>query len=276
MFVVKNGISFHAQVLGPRPEDAGNRHGEVPLESEKQNDVQQSIPPSSVVMLHGLLVGSLASWYFTAAPALARSRRVFLYDLRGHGKSEKTLSGYSVAAMANDLAALSESFDSNAMDVVGHSFGALVALRFALNHPSRVRKVVLVEAPLPPSSFREIDQFLMRSPEEMAAALPEQWRAMTGGGRRGSRFAESLKFLIGESSLVNDLKAEVDIADSELRGFEKEVLCVYGERSSCRPVGDRLVRAFPKGKLVVLDGGHYLHLDKTAELTDHIVEFLNG
>ena len=51
-------------------------------------------PP--VVMLHGLLVGSLASWYFTAAPALASRHRVRMYDLRGHGRSAPARTGYDL------------------------------------------------------------------------------------------------------------------------------------------------------------------------------------
>src|SRR5262249_25639953 len=108
MDVVARSVRFHTQELG-----AGER--------------------PSVVMLHGLLIGSLASWYFTAAPALAERRRVLLYDLRGHGRSERTADGYDVATMASDLAELAAPFDARPIDLVGHSFGALVALRFALD-----------------------------------------------------------------------------------------------------------------------------------------------
>src|SRR5438552_3613592 len=120
MDVVVNGVTFHTQELG-----AGER--------------------TSVVMLHGLLLGTLAAWYFTAAPALASARRVLLYDLRGHGRTERTRDGYDAGTMARDLAALAARFDERPVDVVGHSFGALTALRFALDHPERVRRLVLVE-----------------------------------------------------------------------------------------------------------------------------------
>ncbi|MGH7285457.1 MAG: alpha/beta fold hydrolase, partial [Polyangiaceae bacterium] len=55
----RNGVALHVQRLGENG--------------------------SPVVMLHGLFVGSMASWYFTAAPALAEKHRVLLYDLRGNG-----------------------------------------------------------------------------------------------------------------------------------------------------------------------------------------------
>src|SRR5689334_20350545 len=108
------GVSFHVQELG----DGAGR------------------PP--VVMLHGLLLGSMASWYFTTAPVLAAGRRVMLFDLRGHGLSGRPKDGYDVATMAGDLGALVEARFGAAdgpVDLVGHSYGALVALRFAIDHP---------------------------------------------------------------------------------------------------------------------------------------------
>jgi pimeloyl-ACP methyl ester carboxylesterase len=252
MQVLANGVTFHTQEIG-----AGERPG--------------------VVMLHGLLIGTLAAWYFTAAPALGRERRVLLYDLRGHGRSERTPAGYDVATMAADLAALAGPFDSRPLDLVGHSYGALIALRFALDHPERVRRLVLVEAPLPPSSFHELDTFTAQSPEQMIGALPDELRAFVAqGGRKAARLLESIRFLVADCSLMADLRAEADIADAALARLACPVLCVYGSQSSCRPVGDRLARVLPQARLEVLAGGHYLHLDAAAELTRLMAEFLDG
>ncbi len=252
MDVVANGVRFHAQQLGE-----GSR--------------------APVVMLHGLLVGSLAAWYFTTAPALAADRSVLLFDLRGHGRTERVTTGYDVATMAGDLGALAEGLGQGPIDLVGHSFGALVALRFALDHPDRVRRVVLVEAPLPPSKFDELESFAARSPAEMIAALPGDLRAfLAQGGRKAARLLESIRFLVEDATMVADLRAEPDIPDADLARLDRPVLCVYGDRSSCRAVGDRLARVLPRGRLEVLSGGHYLHLDATSDLTRVIVEFLDG
>jgi pimeloyl-ACP methyl ester carboxylesterase len=240
--IAANGVALHVQDIG----DSGTR----------------------VVMLHGLLIGSAAAWYFTSAPVLAHRHRVRVYDLRGHGMSEHASSGYGVRSMASDLAAL---VDDDSVDLVGHSWGALIALRFALDHPARVRRLVLVEAPLPPSSVTEIAAFLEGG--DLAAALPAQLRV---AGRRAERLVRSLSRLVLDTSLVDDLRAERDPDPRELAGLRCPTLLVYGDRSSCAPGGRKLAEAIPGARHVTLAGGHYLHLDARDALTDHIAEFLDG
>jgi len=231
-------------------------------------------PP--VVMLHGLFIGTLASWYFTAAPVLARERRVLLYDLRGHGKSDRPANGYDVATMAGDLDAILTAVHAAEVDLVGHSYGALVALRFALDRPERVRRLCLVEAPLPPSRFRELEEFAARTPDAMVTALPEGLRAVVvGGGRKAARLLESLDFLATKTSLLSDLGREPDLDDATLGRLRCPVLCVYGDRSSCRAVGERLARVVQGARLEILSGGHFLPLEAPGPLTRTLAEFLD-
>jgi pimeloyl-ACP methyl ester carboxylesterase len=249
-FTAHDGLMFHTQELG-------------------------SGPPA--VMLHGLLVGTLASWYFSAAPAVARTHRVLVYDLRGHGRSERAAHGYDVATMAGDLEAVAGGFTREPMALVGHSYGAVVALHFALAHPERVRKLVLVEAPLPPSRLEELHGFLERPPAEMLEALPGVLRAAVArGGRQALRLIEGLRFLATESSLVSDLRRAQDMADEVLATLRCPVLCLYGARSSCRPTGERLGRVIPGARLITLDGGHFLPLESPRALSACITEFLDG
>lgn len=248
--VDRNGVTFHTQRLG----EAG--------------------PP--LVMLHGLVVGSLASWYFTSAPPLAKSHRVLLFDLRGHGLSSRPATGYGVRSMAQDLAALLEEFGDEPVRLVGHSFGALVALRFALDHPGRVTKLALVEAPLPPSRLGEVAAFLGRPAAELTSSLPAPLQAALGAGKRQAlRFVEQVRAL-GQTSLPADLEAERDVPDEELGRLDAEVRCFYGTASAVLPVGERLAAVIPGASLRTLPGGHYLPLEAPAELTAGLVEFLDG
>jgi pimeloyl-ACP methyl ester carboxylesterase len=244
-----NGLALHTQVLG-----AG--------------------PPAA--MLHGLLVGSLASWYFGAAPRLARSHKVLLFDLRGHGRSAPAPSGYDVETLSRDLEALLDDFDPRPVLLVGHSYGALAALRFALRRPDRVAKLALVEAPLPPSSLAELRSFLSRVPADMAAALPPELQgALAAGGRRAAGLLRQLGAL-SQSTLLADLAAETDVPDGELAQIVCPTLLVYGDRSSLRPVGERLARRIPDARLEILPGGHFLPSEAPGLLSEALEKFAHG
>ncbi len=256
-FVQHNDLSFHTQVLGTG---------------------------APVCMLHGLLVGSMTTWYFTAAPRLARTHRVLLYDLRGHGRSSRPRSGYDLETMASDLEVLLESFappDGPPVTLVGHSYGALTALRFALRHPGRIARLALVEAPIPPSQAGDLGAFISRGPEEMARALPSILsETVQRGGRAGARFIEQVRFLATETTLLDDLAQErgFDPAAQSpaAAAFRAPVLCIYGDRSSCLPAGEQIARAIPGAQLVILPGGHYLPVEASQAVADELERFCRG
>jgi len=246
--VERQGVSLHVQLLGSGP----------PL-----------------AMLHGLLVGSMATWWFGAAPKLASAHRVLLSDLRGHGLSSFAPSGYDLDSLSEDLGALLPLAGDGPATLVGHSWGALVALTFALAHPERVARLVLVEAPLPPSRLAELDAFLAAPADAQLASLPQTLRAtVEGTSRRGKKALAQLARLIGETTLVADLRAQPDFDDARVAQLACPVLLVYGDRSSCLKAGERLARTLPRAELVTLAGGHFLPAESGPALAALLEERL--
>jgi pimeloyl-ACP methyl ester carboxylesterase len=107
----------------------------------------QSGEGPDVVLVHGL-GGNLAGWHINLVPELQRDHRVTTYDLRGHGRSDGPPSGYTTRDMAEDLAGLLGELNISRARVVGHSWGADIALHFALAYPQMVSNLVLIEAAL--------------------------------------------------------------------------------------------------------------------------------
>jgi pimeloyl-ACP methyl ester carboxylesterase len=239
-------------------------------------------PP--VVMVHGMLLGTLASWYLTVAPALASRHRVVLYDLRGHGLSDRVPTGYDVATMTDDLEAVIEEVVREPAVVVGHSYGGVIALELALRRPEHVRKIVVVEAPLPASRLEELDESFRQtlaaandrqSQDAALEMLPDVMRERLAGGRRRERFADSMRFL-ATSTLYYDMRREEDIPDAVLARLDLPLLAIYGTRSKLRTVGARFAHAVPGARLVELEGGHFLPLEQTGAVAAAISEFVDG
>jgi pimeloyl-ACP methyl ester carboxylesterase len=249
---VEEGVTLHVQVLGQGP---------------------------PVVLLHGLLIGNMTTWFFTAAPELAKTHRVILFDLRGHGMSTRPRTGYDLETMSRDLEKVIDEVAGGRAMVMGHSYGAAVALTLAARARGRekVTRLAVVEAPLPASHLAELSAFTSVAPEEMLNALPPELRAVvTSGGRRARRFVDGVVALAKDTSLLADLGRAADVSDDALRALSQPVLAVYGTRSSIRNVGDRLARTIPGAELVTLEGGHFLPLEAPHALVPHLTRFAHG
>lgn len=232
-----------------------------------------------LVMCHGLVTANLATWYLSAAPALARHYQVVLYDLRGHGKSDLTSTGYDLDTMSRDLANVIAAYQpkstkSAQVILVGHSYGALVALHHALLHPRSVAALALIDAPLPAAryiypSFDGIDSPAL----DMQFVAPAEQQP-TPASRRELRERTRLEFLSLHSSLRDDLRASVDVPDARLQSLQIPTLCLYGRRSDCAAAGERLAKLLPRGELRWLDCDHFIPTRAPTEMTQQLLSYL--
>lgn len=89
--------------------------------------------------------------------ALHKLGRTVLYDHRGHGESTNTGNPehYTFEQLSADLLAVLDALGIESCDLLGHSMGGMVVLRFALAHPDRVRSLVLMD-----TSSRVPDRFV--------------------------------------------------------------------------------------------------------------------
>src|SRR5919199_4949484 len=94
-----------------------------------------------LVLVHGL--GGAATNFADLAPALARSRRVLVPELPGHGGSAPLPAAPSLSPFADAVGDLMLREGMASAPVVGHSLGGLVSLRLALRRPADVSALVL-------------------------------------------------------------------------------------------------------------------------------------
>lgn len=96
-----------------------------------------------VLLIHGL--GSSTEDWEPQLRALSRYR-VLTYDVRGHGRTSKPRAPYSVRQFADDAAALLAHLGVTAAHVVGISMGGMIALQLAVDHPTAVRSLTIVNS----------------------------------------------------------------------------------------------------------------------------------
>ena len=230
------------------------------------------------------------------ADVLSGHLRVIRWDQRGSGRSERR-GPYSVARSAADLDAVRANFGLAKTALLGHSWGATLALRYALDHPDRVSALVYVSgvglgwawrepfqremaARLGPHQSR-IDE-LRASGEDREVAIV-QWSAEFSEGREHAEQMATPWFAINHDC-YREIWAELertwheDELVAECRGLDIPVLIIDGTRDP-RPrwAVDSLEQALPAVTRVILPGaGHMPWLEEPQEFSRHLLDFLGA
>ncbi|RAK58557.1 alpha/beta hydrolase [Phenylobacterium hankyongense] len=101
----------------------------------------------AVVLLHGY--GETGDMWAPMAADLARDHTVVVPDLRGMGLSSHPAGGYDKKTQGGDVAGVLDALKIQRADLVTHDIGNMVGYAFAAEHPDRVTRFVLMDAPLP-------------------------------------------------------------------------------------------------------------------------------
>jgi pimeloyl-ACP methyl ester carboxylesterase len=97
-----------------------------------------------LVFIHGL--GSRAVDWRSQVDHFSSRFQVITYDVRGHGASQKPPPPYSMRLFASDAKALLDHLDIESACVVGISMGGMIAFQLAVDHPSAVDAMVIVNS----------------------------------------------------------------------------------------------------------------------------------
>jgi pimeloyl-ACP methyl ester carboxylesterase len=101
----------------------------------------------AVILLHGY--GETGDMWAPMVADLARDHTAVVPDLRGLGLSAKPRGGFDKKTQAIDVAGVLDQFQIDRADLVTHDIGNMVGFAFAALYPERVRRFVLIDAPIP-------------------------------------------------------------------------------------------------------------------------------
>lgn len=239
-----------------------------------------------LALVHGVS-SRLEGWDGVVA-ALGGRFRTLRYDQRGHGQSEKVPGPYELADLVADLAGLLEAVGERRCHLAGYSLGGLVAQGFALAHPDRLDRLVLVstvagrtaaERERVMERYRMVEhgiagehfqnsvsrwyteEFQRRHPEAIAAAAEENRRMDPGC------YAAAYRVL-----------ATADLAD-RLGEIRRPTLVVTGEHDvgSNTRMARLMAERIPGARLEILPGMRHAILAEVPERVAALIEaFLAG
>jgi pimeloyl-ACP methyl ester carboxylesterase len=240
--------------------------------------VQQIGPPGAptVVCVHGILTDSLASWYFTIAGALADAGlRVVMYDLRGHGRSDRPPTGYRLDDFVADLAALLDELAvTGPVYLLGNSFGGTVAFGLAIQRPDRVAGVAFIESePATPEWAAKMATNLARARTDLARPEAYPWITVRYGVRT-TRLARGAARILATTTLATDLPASTVPSTVDVRC---PVLAIYGAKSDLAAQAPWLTARLARCTTAVVPGQeHSVLIEVPDTVRDLVLSWLRG
>jgi pimeloyl-ACP methyl ester carboxylesterase len=182
-----------------------------------------------LILLHGGI--GAGAMFAPILPALTEGRRVITVDLQGHGGTADVDRPLRADLMADDIAALIGALGLEQVDLMGYSFGGMVALRTAIQHPALVRRLVLVSI-----AFRRDGSHpeVVAAMEQMspAAAEPMRQSPLYAQYARLAPRVEDWPVLIGKISEA--LKVDYDWT-ADIDRVTAQTLLVFADADSIRP-----------------------------------------
>lgn len=182
-----------------------------------------------LLLLHGGL-GAI-DMFGRVLTELAEERRVIAVELQGHGRTALGDRPIRYRDMADDMAAILEQLDQPEVDVVGYSMGGGVGLRFAIQHPEQVKRLVLVSTGFSREGlYPEMIPLQEQISAEMAGAMKDtpMYRTYRKLAPNPENFPELL-------DRMGDLMRKPYNWRDEVKALNMPVMLVYGDSDMFRP-----------------------------------------
>ncbi len=261
-----------------------------------------------VVLIMGL--GADHMGWFLQIPALTEAGyRVLAFDNRGVGQTDKPAGPYSIEQFARDTAGLMDAVGMKRAHIVGVSMGGMIAQKFALLYPERVRKLALCAtlAKLDPEAHGPRSREILGVGQDAKTAEAfmrdaDMTRLWLGGGDPDRLFDVVLPILFSPAfietnrGLIESMagmaanfappieafmrQSEAALSHDaldELHKIRAETLVLVGRDDVLTPMrySEQLAHAIPNAHLTVIDAaGHGFNIERVAEFNAALLGFL--
>lgn len=240
-----------------------------------------------LLILHGFL-GSLDNWHTLATALGEAGYLVYAIDQRNHGKSPHTHE-HSLQLMADDVNDFCMQQHLNSVIVLGHSMGGKVAMRFALDHPEKVARLIVADiAPraYKPGAHDAVFKAIFNVQLEKAATRKEAEEQMSAWlGDFGTR-----QFILKSLERTESgfqWKFNIEIL---YREYHQAILAVENNTPVNMPVlfirgalslyvrdedKSQISQLFPQAQFETIENaGHWLHADQPELFLTCVLKFI--
>jgi esterase len=242
------------------------------------------------IILHGLF-GSGDNW-LSIAKELSTDYRIYLPDLRNHGRSPWS-EEFTYEAMSNDIREFIKDQHINQPIIAGHSMGGKVAMHFAVQHPDALRKLIVAD--IGPKYYRPHHQKILEGLRSIDLS-PLQSRQ-----HADTQLAEYIPELGVRQFLLKSLyrtdepdqptafawRINLPVIDKKIENVGEALvfnhpvnvpaLFIHGEKSNYVKQEDipLIQQIFPKATLeTVANAGHWLHAEQPQAFLEKVKTFL--
>lgn len=227
-----------------------------------------------LIMLHGW--GQDVSTFWPNVEFLKDNFTLWLIDLPGFGKSSAPKKPYDTKDYVQIILEFIKQSKIKSPNLLGHSFGGKVALRFASLYPNLLNKLILVGAsgvkPVP--SFRRL--IMYPTAKVIHHLVPDIFNLKTIIRKKFYRKIESDYENAGvmKDTLLKTIKE--DLTD-DLRKIDNKTLVIWGDEDRAVPIkyGKIMYQLIKNSKLVIFEGkGHFLHVHDPERFAYYVKDFV--
>jgi proline iminopeptidase len=252
-----------------------------------------------VIVVHGG-AGLPHEYFHPVLYNLSRYAKLVFFDRRADMLSADGHGMASVAELADDIDALRKTLGLERVSLFGHSFGATIALNYALRHPQNVKRLILVSAAAYVENPYEGEKRILQTLSKVEMAAYRSGEGGTGAAKPCDRVRMRYSVLYPHffyklvpyefkrgfytvyfDSLSKKESLAADATDldmrSQLRKVTAPVLVVAGRHDLMTPPDQSLELAsgLPKSKLVVMEhSGHFPFFEENYMFTEWVRQFM--
>jgi pimeloyl-ACP methyl ester carboxylesterase len=234
-----------------------------------------------IVLVHGSYMNIPMNWS-GFIPLLSKDRKVIVAEMQGHGRTKDTEREFSYENMADDVFALLAHLKIDSADVLGYSMGGGVAFQFAVRHPEKLRRLVILSGTYKHDGWwPEAEKAFATMTADMFRGSPIQ-KQYDSLGNDPARFDEYIKKVISIdlkpydwSKEVKKIQAPIFMAIGDADGVRYEHALELFRAKGGGKMGD--LKGLPKSRLAIIPGTtHIGMMQRTDLLVPMIKDFLDS